>query len=30
MLQHVEYVKEVSDHPNYELALQKAKALQFE
>ncbi len=25
-LQHVEYVKEVGDHPNYEAALEKAKA----
>ena len=27
MIQHVEYVKEVADHPNYDAALTKAKAL---
>ena len=27
VVQHVEYVKEVADHPNYEAALAKAKAL---
>ena len=26
-IQHVEYVKEVADHPNYDAALEKAKAL---
>lgn len=28
VVQHVEYVKEVADHPNYEAALDKAKSLQ--
>lgn len=27
IIQHVEYVKEVADHPNYEAALDKAKSL---
>lgn len=30
MIQHVEYVKEVADHPDYEAALHKARALQNE